>query len=565
MASLQAQELRAATNLPKIPKLTLRQFVMQYRPLWEGKPNVLEFLPMWWQIYDDVNPDIFLAIARQRGKSSYLGNRLAWRAICFAPYRSGYVTYEDASLHTFVNQKYRNSIYKGRDNILGKFVRGKTVGSLHSMEFLNGSEQTFQTHASDFTHIEGKSEDEMILDEIQYLNLTAWSRLNESQSWTQGPSISAGIGGYMGSKHHKAWLETNQMEWFFDITDWYDRLRFYPKDDLEGRKGLIWGPYLTSLLKGKWESLANHDSYVHGYHLAQDQFPNVPRTIEDALNKFHVTPKQSLEWKKQDYTYDDYMRHVMAKFIKGNVKPFLREDLLKLFDRNSTLTAAADVDHSLGPLLMGIDWGGGKSAYTIFWITQRIHPTAPIMKTLYLRRIKQSDVEKQADMGINIINAYEVDQVVQDAGGGPRQTQKLEQEFGRRALKCNEIERPNTVLPRDDELDKLYRENRFLIDRTYGIETVRDWITRPHIQDDLSFPRLIIPYHTGLPGFVDQDNLWIIEHFEAIEGTVVPIKGRDYIRYEHAEDEPDDAVHAAVFNWIAHLITKPGGTWYKSL
>lgn len=575
LASQQNIQAQQIGQLPVINSKTGLEFTIKYRPLFEGKRNILEFLPMWHQPYEDNAEEQRYVCARQTGKTSKIANKLAELATSIPNSWQVYCTYEDESRKTFVGAKYRQSVYGGKDNFLAKFVNGKTLGSMNHMDFLNGSKQDFVTHNHDFTHFEGKSSDHNFLDEWQYLNMAAYARLNETQSWTQGSNTFAGIGGYIGTKHHKGWLESNQMEWIYDNVKWRDGLKFLgyncekllPDEFTIGRSRLVWGNYMKPLMKGKWISQGNSDSPIHGYHMGQEIFPHIPLLEIDAMQKYQISIKNSLQWKKKDYSYDDYMRHALAKFIKGAAKPFLREDIEKLFDKSSGLTPANLIDKSKGPILAGIDLGGGNKAYTIIWIIQRLHPTAPIFKTIYVRRIKEKDVEKQADMLIDLINAYEVDMVGIDAGGGTRQVQKLQDTFGPRVVRINYYPqgRPEFPLPKEDEIDQLRYDNRYMIDRTYAIEQLRDLMTRYHVQGQHTFPRLIIPYNINLPGFTDTNNDWLIDNFEAIEGVMVLRKGRETMVYEHDETEPDDAVHALVYAFVAHLLKNDSSGWFKTL
>lgn len=573
MASLNREKEEAVDTLPQIDAANDLEFTLKYRPTFEGKRNLLEFLIMWHEPYEDNSAEQRYVCARQTGKTSRNANRLARLGTTKKNSWQCYCTYEDESRNTFVGAKYRQSVFGGKDNFLAKFVNGTTLGSMKHMDFLTGAKQDFITHNHDFTHFEGKSSDENILDEWQYLNMSAYARLNETQSWTQGDTTFTGIGGYIGTKHHKGWLESNQKEWIYEDKEWRSKLKFLGYNVKEllddeftvGRSRLVWGNYMKTILKGKWVSYGNPESKINGYHMGQEIFPHIPLTETDAMEKYNISIKNSLQWKKQNYSYDDYMRHALAKFIKGSAKPFLREDIEKLFDKSNSLIPAHLIDKTKGTILAGIDLGGGNKAYTIIWIIQRLHPTAPIFKTIYVRRIKEKDVEKQADMLINLINAYEVDLVGIDAGGGTRQVQKLQDTFGPRVVRINyyPMGRPEFPLPKEDELDQLKYDNRYMIDRTYAIEQVRDLMTRYHVQGEHTFPRLIIPYSTNLPGFSDTDNDWLIENFEAIEGVMVLRKGRETMVYEH--DGPDDAVHALVYAFVAHLLKNDDSGWFKTL
>jgi hypothetical protein len=42
-------------------------------------------------------------------------------------------------------------------------------------------------------------------------------------------------------------------------------------------------------------------------------------------------------------------------------------------------------------------------------------------------------------------------------------------------------------------------------------------------------------------------------------------KGRETLIYEHDEAEPDDAVHALIYAYVAHLLKDPNSGWFKTL
>jgi len=322
----------------------------------------------------------------------------------------------------------------------------------------------------------------------------------------------------------------------------------------------VWGDYLIDLLRGRWEPKAPQNWMRHGYHLSQEMFPNIPLFIKDAVEKYKVAEDKSIEWKRINYPASFYQRHVLANFVKGATKPFTKEALLKIIDRNLSFTRPEDVDHKLGRVYASADWGGGGSAYTVPLVAQCLHPKAPVFKVLYIDRMDEANVEKQADRFINICDVYEVDKITIDAGGGPRQAQKVETTFADRCTKISYITRPDVPLPRESEMDKLDKENRFIIDRTYSFDRLKGLIEDPFLYKNMAFPRII------LPG-ADMEKIgWVIDHFEAVEGEIIKLKntGQDYIRYIHDPGKPDDAVHSFNYMWIAQLLDQDSDIWIKS-
>jgi hypothetical protein len=552
---------KATTETLKIDtdkfKLPYYEWTIKFRKIIEGHQNILEFLPMWEPIYRDAHPFLMLAIGRQLGKTTYGGGRLAY--VGTQEHTKGvYVTFEDESLRSFSNDKFRGSILHADNPELFEIVKGADSGkgAVSRVEYLTNSSTSLVTDAGGMHHVEGKSANFVFYDEDQNLDLSEYEKSAESQAWTQGDELFAGIGGYLGTAHHNLWLSTDQREWIFEDEYWREKLKFGPR-------GLIWDDgtgYLKDVLRGRWEPKAPKNYARHGYHLSQMMFPNIPLTIKDAEQKYHTHERFSIEYKRSHYPASFFARNVEALFVKGETRPFTRESMLRLFDRGSFFTKPDQVDHSDGKVYAAADWGGGSSAFTVPMIAQCYNPKNPIFKILYIERMDEPDVERQADRFINLCNAYEVDKIAIDAGGGPRQAQKVETTFADRCKKISYITRPDMPLPRESELDTLDKENRFIIDRTYSFDVLKDKIDNPLLQGENAFPRFIIP-----AGDLEKVS-WIIDHFIAVEGEIVKLKstGQDYIRYTHNPATPDDAVHSFNYTWIAQLIDQGTDIWIKS-
>lgn len=530
------------------------EWTLRFRQRIEGKPNVLKYLPMWHQIYRDEHPWIMLAIARQRGKSTWGGGLLAYYGSKM--HKKGvYVTFSDTSLRNFSNDKYRGSILHPDNPELYEIVKGAQgdKGAVSRVEFLTDSSTSLVTDANQMHHVEGQSADLLVLDEDQNLDLDAYYKASLSQSWTQGRTVLMGIGGYLGTQHHKYWLSSNQMDFTFSKQYWRDKLEF-------NSEGLVWDDYLIDLCAGEWIAKAPQNWTRHGYHMPMEIFPNVPLTREDAIHKYKVSVEFSIEQMRQDYPADYFQRHVEANFIKGTAKPFTKDMILKMLDRTLDFTRAADVDHKKGKIYASTDWGGGTSAFTVPIVTQCLHPTAPIFRVLYAARWDEKDVDKQADMFINLCDAYEADAIGIDMGGGPRQAQKVSTYFGGRCTMIQYQARPESPLPNDKERTKLKSENRFWLDRTFSMDVLADLFNKHYAQNGLLFPRFI------LPGKDASWLRWFVDMFEAVDGELVKNKatGQYYIKYTHDESRPDDAVHSCNYNWITQMLDRDSDFWLKS-
>lgn len=231
----------------------------------------------------------------------------------------------------------------------------------------------------------------------------------------------------------------------------------------------------------------------------------------------------------------------------------LAKEIQALFDKAMSFTPSKEVDHTM-PVYLGVDWGGGVNAFTVVWIWQLVNDALPRFKLLNVRKFDQPEdrsTEVQADKVIELMDKFEVDQAVMDAGGGTRQVEKLSNRYGPRMVKCTFITRP------EDPFELISSENRVNVDRTWGIETIIDLITRPETRADYPnpIPRIFIPAS-------DLEKVeWIIDHFTCIEAESIQLSsGRNYVRYTHPEETNDDALMACLYAYMAHLVKK-GSEW----
>ncbi|MGI0068972.1 MAG: hypothetical protein ACREAN_01810 [Nitrosopumilaceae archaeon] len=196
----------------------------------------------------------------------------------------------------------------------------------------------------------------------------------------------------------------------------------------------------------------------------------------------------------------------------------------------------------MGPLFLGVDWGGGTLSYTVPWIWQCVDTKIPRFRLVYVSKITEPSTEKQADMIADLIDRYDIAQAVMDAGGGTRQVEKLSNRYGLRIVKCNYVERPGAPF------EFIYSENRVIVDRTWGIDTIIDLIQRPETNINIpsGVPRII------LPGKELQKVEWIIDQFTCIEAEFVDLpSGKKYVKYDHPQESPDDALHACIYAYCA--------------
>ena len=543
------------------------------RPTVDGIPNRLAYFTFWHDIYRDNHPWIMLMIARQMGKSTYFSNRAGytmtkkWGSSCL------YLTYEDESRSVF-SKKFR-SMWRESD-ILRQFVKGPTFGAVKSVELNTNSVTWLVTHANKFTHVEGKSTDDQVWDEGPYLDLDFHVKAKEAQSFSHGTFALGGIGGWVDTIYDKWWQTTDRREWKYDDRSHYEDSAGKPWPGQGWRSklkfdndGLVWDDYLIDALKGKWVITQQANSLRHGYHLSQYSAPWIPLSKADAVKLYKLLPEDSIEGKLETYPQADFQRHVKAENVAGAKKPFPREALYTLCDKNRKFLKPSEVNYDLGKLYLGVDWGGGGR--TVKWIYQVINDDIPIFVLVNAQRVETQNVEQQLAEVIQWMDDYEIRQAVVDGGGGSYQVQKLEERYGDRCRKFFYLTRPAEPTAKDsDEKRKWNRSNQWQYDKTWLMQRVEDYIKRQHIQGTQTINRIV------WPGQDMEQVEWIIDQFANELTEKAKISGGGYYTRYYTDDRdrrPDDALHAqnlAIVAWdlgrqksTGHAVGTVGGTRYS--
>jgi len=536
--------------LPDIPTDRI-EWEYACRPKIKGVPNRLKYLPMLLEAVLDKHPWKQYLWGRQWGKTTQFASELAYGASTNHDYDQTYVNFELEAVKTFSDNKFRKDVFSVYP--LSEYIEGVSkYGSMSKVTLKTNSTIDMITALHKWIHAQGKSNQKMIVDEGNDIEWEGFQNARETQADTMGDFMVGGIGGYVDTQYERLWKTTNQMTWKFrhgEDYKGYENMSW--RRELERRcfdeHGLVYDDNLSDVMDGKWVPQAPKNFSRHGYWLPQIYNPRIPLTEADAIELYKVSPEFSIEWKLKDpdYTNSEFRRNVMAEFVEGDVKPITTKMMLALFDKTVGLTKAADVDHAAGRVYIGIDWGGGGK--TIVWIWQCLDDKAPIFKLLWAERMETSDVEEQKNFCINLIDAYEASQIVVDAGGGTRQVQALQTRYGTRCIRNSYHARPEKPLPTREEAKKQRKELRYVIDRTFSIDRVIDLISHPYVQGDFKSNRVI------LPGKNQEDLKWAVKQFVALESETAKLKstGQTYIRYIHKDSEPDDALQACNYAYIA--------------
>lgn len=535
------------TELPVLPTDRL-QWEYYCRPIIKGNPNRLKYLPMLIDVVQDDHPFKFILWGRQWGKTTMLASDLAHAATTNYDYDQTYLNFKLDVLRTFSNNKFRQDVFGVLP--LSKYLKsmGSNIGAVNRVETMTRSTIDMLLPGARWENTQGKSNRRMVIDEGQDHDWEYFQNARETQADTMGDIIIAGIGGYVDSDYYNLWKSTNQMKYLYKKGEnyrGYENMSWRAELDFN-TEGLVYGDYMIDIQDGEWIPDAPDILTRHGYHLPQTYNPRIPLTISDAIEKYHVSPEWSIEYKENDpnYTRIEFRRNVLVEFVEGELKPITTKDMLNLFDNTLSLTKADNVDYEAGPVIMGWDWGGGGK--TIGWVWQCIDENAPIFKLLWVEKSESSDTDEQWDTVKNLIDSYEPDFIGLDAGGAPDRVQRTQKRYGNRTRRVTYSPRPEDPLPTIKEEIAQSLELRYVIDRTFSIDRIIDLIKHPYITKDFQSNRII------LPGANKDELKWVVKQFVALEGEKAKLKntGQTYIRYIHKDSEPDDALQACNYAYI---------------
>lgn len=392
------------------------------------------------------------------------------------------------------------------------YLKSKMVPREHNVSwqpFVNGSHLYMFSAWGDFEAARSIPVDFAVVDEMQSVNVEALPVLKQSMSKSPHRRLlKIGTGSDEGDGWWNEWHEGTQFEWNKEVID------------SDGTRG-IWLPMPNTA------EVPGIESYKISQHMA-----------------FWI-PESEIERNRRLYTPRRFINEVEGWWFKGMRRPLLAKEMMTLFDKNLDFTPSDQVNHTL-PIFAGFDWGGGTQAFTVAWIWQLVSENIPRFKLLHLEKISDPSTEAQADRAINLIDKFEIDQVVMDSGGGTRQVEKLSKKYGPRVYKVNyryDAADPVEIIP---------KEHRINCDRTWIIETIIDLIKRPEPNSNYpnGIPRIHLPYRDPLK--IE----WIIDHFTCIEAETSSAQGKDFVKFVHDESTNDDALHAAGYAYLAWVVTK---------
>ncbi len=289
-------------------------------------------------IYRDDAKEIYIVKGRQTEITEFALNWLLFH-LSKNPGTVGlYLSDRDSHTSKFSNLRLKNWAI-GQSKILQSLAPLKKHSST-TQPFENGSVLYMHSAWGEFDQARSVSADFTVVDEMQSVDVKEIDVLQEALSHSKfGYMIGIGTGSEEGSGWHKLWQLGNQCSW-----------------DVNSKK---------------WNA-KNSESKIHSYHL--------PQTIVPWISS------EDVEDKRRKMTSRRFETEVIGGWFRGAQKPLIESDIRGLFDRNLSLTMPENIDKSRGKIHMGVDWGGGQSAFTVPWIWQCLDENIPLFQVLDVLR-----------------------------------------------------------------------------------------------------------------------------------------------------------------------------------
>ena len=165
------------------------------------------------------------------------------------------------------------------------------------------------------------------------------------------------------------------------------------------------------------------------------------------------------------------------------------------------------------------------------------------LQLLYIKRYsspKECEVEYQINDIAYLMNKYNVKLAIMDWGFGHAQIEKLKKVFGNRIASCYYA---------------VNQKDKIVYDKGHGRYVVR--------RTDVILDYINLVHNHGVvwPGYTPSDIKFLHEHHRAVQAEYrKSINGRsEELYFTHPLTQPDDAVHACIYAYLASSIYKTGG------
>lgn len=513
----------------------------------DGHPFSLKDYPFYHSIYDNHYDALLLKTGRQVAKSTTLANFMITEACAQPFFKALFVAPSMEQTTKFSQSRIGKTIFYSPD-IRSTYVSKELSSRVLMRALTNGSELTFSYASDNPDRARGISADRVAYDEVQDIMYDeVIPVINECMANSdRGYETYCGTPKSMENTIEQLWQWSTQCEWVIRC-EGCKTYQYLIDDKCIGKHGPIClkcGKYLN-VRNGQWidtEPLqeSGEGKRIKGFHVSQFILPK-----NSMASMPTDSTSQELARKRWDRLITKYEQYPPARFknevigVSDAVGTRLLSKLeLEALCQDYTVDdiPSAGAMNGVSEVVAGVDWSGGGSkgnSRTVLWIWGVLNGGVEHrfrLKTLYFKIYPETNPISGGvvDHIVEMCNRHQVKLIMGDAGEGALANANLRERLGpHRALQVQYSgAQATTAAP-----FRWNKRDRFMADRTTMIDHYMMFLKRQGV----IFPNVKQMYQAL------QD---ILNEYEEVTNT-----GRKVWR--HAPSQPDDALHAQIFGWMA--------------
>lgn len=494
----------------------------------DGQPFRLDDYPFYRAIYDQTHKKVLLKCGRQVCKSTTMNNLAVVNSISQPYFRTLYLAPSQNQANVFSTSRL-DPCLKFSPEIRDKFMARDAITNQSHKKLRNGSEIRVLYASDNADRVRGISTDRIDYDEVQDMILTAITPVadecmaNSKQEY--GFTCWAGTPKSMENGIEVLWQSSSQDEWVVKCTGCgsWNALLTVKSIGKHGPICLKCGKGLR-VRDGQWHSM-NPRGEIKGYHISQLVLP---------LNSEEPARWQRLLSKIDSPMYSDtaFNNEVLGVSDASGTR-MLSLDELESNCRDYDMPAYPDV-HTFEDIrftVAGVDWsGGGSSSFTsrtAVWVWGML--SSGRLKLLYYKVFQTNNAVADVREVAAVADRFKCVKVAGDAGGGAIANAMLVEMLGAERVMQVQYGANSSMLAWNSK-------DRYMADRTSAIDS------------------MMLMFKTGQVFFPKRAYMDVAFNDILAEFEQVTQSGMGRRLWTHSPLVPDDALHGAVFGWLATMV-----------
>ncbi len=493
---------------------------------------------MYPAIYDGLYPKLLLKTGRQVAKSTTMATFMIAESVGIPWFKTYYVSPTQEQTRKFSHTRVGKILAYSPD-LRRHFIGPESIDNVLLRLMRNGSEMAFTYALDDADRARGFSADRICVDEIQEILFDPVIPVIEEccANSKYAYSFYAGTPKTMENTIEFLWSLSTQTEWCMRC-DGCGKSTYIDSTRALSLKGpvCLGCQKLLNPRRGRWVDM-KPGARIKGFHIAQPIMPeNVPAAwkTSDAEYAKAIERWERLLFKLENWGEVKVLNECIGVSTATGAR-LLTKDLLESLcaDYEMTRLPLASSHDGIVRTVAGVDWSGGggevKGMEGLLKSRTVLHIWGDLgdgrLKTLYFKIFPNGHATGWIDEIVELCNAWGVQMVCGDAGEGALANALLREKLGaHRVIQARYL---GLAKPIDWNADT----RCYHVDRTTMIDNFATFLTHGRAV----YPRL----PQIQPAITDILNVY--------EETTA--QGRKVWR--HAATQPDDALHAQLFGWLA--------------